>query len=197
METQSQLGSLARGGRGHRIPALVGIVGLALLGVVLVLWLRSGGTTEGRDGPTAPAFTLEATDGSRVSLADHRGERILLYFSEGVGCDACFFQMASLEQDMALLRDADIDDVLPIVVNPVGDVVPEIERFDLRTPWLIDADRSVSAGYGLLGAGMHADLPAHGFVLVDERGAIVWTRTYPSMHASAQQLVADMHAAGA
>jgi cytochrome oxidase Cu insertion factor (SCO1/SenC/PrrC family) len=36
-------------------------------------------------GEAAPDFSLPAADGSEVSLADHRGSAVLLYFSMGPG----------------------------------------------------------------------------------------------------------------
>lgn len=141
---------------------------------------------------SAPAFTLPASDGSQVSLADYRGQNVLLYFNEGVGCDACFYQMTSLEQDSKILAGAGISKVIPIAVNPMADVQATVTQFELKDPWLVDGDKSVSDAYGMLGTGMHADLPGHGFVLVAADGNIVWRMNYPSMYASAQQIVRDM-----
>jgi peroxiredoxin len=82
----------------------------------------------------APAFTLTSTAGTKVSLASYRGRAVVLYFSEGVGCDACFYQMRQLEQHAAQLRSAGIT-ILPIVMNPAGQVRQEIAAFGsaLRT----------------------------------------------------------------
>lgn len=38
-----------------------------------------------RVGEAAPNFSLPAADGGEVSLADHRGSSVLLYFSMGPG----------------------------------------------------------------------------------------------------------------
>jgi len=114
---------------------------------------------------------------------------VLLYFNEGVGCDACFYQMAELEKSGSALSDADLT-ILPIVMNPVQDTARVLQRFGLTTPYLIDAEGGVSRAYDMLGKGMHANLPGHGFVLIDETGQVRWKMEYPSMFVSADDLLA-------
>lgn len=136
----------------------------------------------------ASGFELPSTDGTTVSLADHRGHNVLLYFNEGVGCDACFYQQARIEAEQQRFDDAGLV-VLPVVVNPAQQVAPELERFGLTTPYLIDADRRVSAAYDTIGRGHHADLPGHSFVLVDGNGRLRWRLDEPSMFVEPQRLV--------
>lgn len=157
----------------------------------MLLYL-GGREPEGAIGSgTAPAFTLASTTGAAVSLADYRGRNVLLYFNEGVGCDACFYQMVELEQRADRLAAAGID-VVPIVANPAEAVIPELQRFGLSTPYLIDESTAVSQAYGMIGHGMHAGLPGHGFVLVDGDGQIRWTKEYPSMFVSANDLLSAL-----
>ena len=52
-----------------------------------------------------------------MSLASYRGRDVVLYFNEGVGCDACFYQMRQFEQNAAQLTKAGIT-ILPIVMDP-------------------------------------------------------------------------------
>lgn len=124
-------------------------------------------------------------------MADFRGKDVLLYFSEGVGCDTCFYQMRELDQNAAKVS-AEGFTILPIVVNPADQVQAELDRFGLTTPFLIDADGSVSDAYGVLGTGMHENLPGHSFILVDGSGQIAWRGDYPSMFVTTAQLLADI-----
>lgn len=165
--------------------AAVGVIGLVGL---LLYSSRSpqGGATEGRG---APGFRLASTAGGTVSLSDHRGHDVLLYFNEGVGCDACFYQMVELEQNGERMAEAGLT-VLPIVVNPAPDVRRELVRFGIRTPYLIDEGARISQAYGMLGKGMHAHLPGHGFVLVDGEGTVRWAMEYPTMFVSSDDLLA-------
>ena len=170
-------------------------VTVAVVGAVagmLFLGRSTGGGVQARDvGSQAPAFTLTSTSGGSVSLSAYRGLDVLLYFSEGVGCDACFYQMAELERDGQQLAAMGIT-VIPIAVNPASDVRREMARFGLRTPFLIDSGEAVSNAYGVVGTGMHENLPGHSFVLVDGSGRIRWRRDYPSMFVTVPQLIADM-----
>ena len=142
---------------------------------------------------TAPGFALRSTSGQTVSLASYRGHDVVLYFSEGVGCDACFYQMRQFEQNAAQLRAAGIT-IVPIVMNPASQVRPELATFGIRTPYLIDATGAVSRAYGVLGKGMHAGLPGHGFILIDSRGIERWYGEYPSMSLSPAGLIAQVRA---
>lgn len=171
-------------------------IGLALIAAVVAMLLASRAPrVEQASGAPAPAFILPTTGGGSVSLADFRGQDVLLYFSEGVGCDTCFYQMRELEQNAKKLSAEGLT-VLPIVVNPADQVRTELDRFGLRTPYLIDADASVSDAYAVLGTGMHGDLPGHSFILVDSSGHITWRGDYPSMFVKTNQLVSAIRSGG-
>ena len=160
------------------------------IGLVIGMVILGGGGPErgGAASGQAADFTLASTAGGSVSLSDYRGQDVLLYFNEGVGCDACFYQAAELEKNVDQLERRGLS-LLPIVMNPVEDTAAELQRFGLSTPYLFDADGSVTRAYGMLGKGMHADLPGHGFVLIDGTGQVRWKMEYPSMFVSARDLL--------
>ncbi len=139
----------------------------------------------------APAFTLTSTSGRQVSLSSFAGKNVLFYFSEGVGCDACFYQMVDIEKHLADFTAKDVT-VIPIVMNPAPQVVQEMSRFGLKTPFLIDTTGQVSSEYHVLGTGMHANLPGHSFVLVDSSGDLRWTQSYPSMYVSSKDILSTI-----
>ena len=132
------------------------------------------------DAHVAPPFTLATTAGTTVSLADYRGRNVLLYFNEGAGCDSCIMQMTEIEKQKQAFDAANIT-VLPIVMNTKAQILPEMARFGVSTPFLLD-NGSVSQAYGTLGKGvLHAGLPGHSFVLIDTNGVQRWYGEYPSM----------------
>lgn len=181
--------------RARRATLLWSAAALAAAGLITaaVLVTSSPGALQHNTVRTAPGFTLTATSGKTVSLASYRGRNVVLYFNEGAGCDACFYQMRQLEQHAAQLTRAGIT-ILPIVMNPASQIRPELASFGLHTPYLIDATGAVSRAYGVLGKGMHAGLPGHGFVLIDAHGTERWYGEYPSMYLSADGLIQQVHA---
>lgn len=171
------------------LAAIAAIAGL-IIATALSAGSGSGAAQNGTVRP-APGFTLTSTSGKTVSLASYRGHNVVLYFNEGVGCDACFYQMREFENHAAELTRAGIT-VVPIVMNPANQISAEMTAFGVHTPYLIDATGSVSAAYGVLGKGMHAGLPGHGFVLIDARGTERWYGEYPSMYLSTAGLIAQV-----
>ena len=138
----------------------------------------------------APDFTLTDTSGTQVSLAALRGKNVLLYFSEGAGCQACLVQMSQIEKDPAFAA-AGLT-VLPIVMNTKAQITADMAANGVRTPFLLD-DGSVSTAYGTIGKGMHAGLPGHSFVLIDKTGKQRWYGEYPSMWLSDTDLLKEVN----
>jgi peroxiredoxin len=177
----------------HRRAAIGWSIAVVVFAAVVTAMLLASRPTSSSTAGAAPSFTLQSTDGKTVSLADYRGKNVVLYFNEGVGCGACFYQMRDIEQHAADLANAGVT-VLPVVMNPADQVRQEMARYGLRTPYLIDADGSVSRAYGTIGKGMHAGLPGHSFVLIDKTGVKRWYGEYPSMYLPTAQLLQQVSA---
>lgn len=137
----------------------------------------------------APDFTLPDTDGNMVTLSSLRGHPVLLYFSEGAGCGSCISQMKAIEDEPGFAEQGIV--VLPIVMDPPDQIRAAMAYDGIATPFLMD-DGKVSKAYGTLGTGMHADLPGHGFVLIDAAGTQVWSGDYPSMWLAPTDLLAEV-----
>lgn len=160
-----------------------------LAGILTAMFLTS--RPESSDAVrTAPSFTLTRTDGTTASLSDYRGTNVLLYFSEGAGCQSCLVQMAEIEKRASAFEDLDVT-VLPIVMNSRKDIMKDMAANGVKTPFLLD-DGTVSEEYGTLGKGMHAGLPGHSFVLVDTEGRQRWYGEYPSMWLDPADLVDEV-----
>ena len=160
-----------------------------IIGIIVAIALITSQPTTSSDVRVAPDFTLPASDGSSVSLADFRGEPVVLYFNEGAGCDSCLLQMAEIEKDPAF-AEAGIT-VLPIVMNTADQINADRERLGVQAPFLLD-DGTVSAAYDTLGKGMHEGLPGHGFVLIDAEGNQLWHGNYPSMWLAPADLLKEV-----
>ncbi|MFJ9314296.1 peroxiredoxin family protein [Pimelobacter simplex] len=177
-------------GRRRRLRIMIGTASaLALVAAVTAMMLTS--RPESSDAiRTAPEFTLTDTDGSEHTLAQHRGENVLLYFSEGAGCQSCIVQMGEIEKQAAAFEKLDVT-VLPIVMNTREQITADVTANGVTTPFLLD-DGTVSEAYGTLGKGMHAGLPGHSFVLIDSQGRQRWYGEYPSMWLAPQDLLDEI-----
>ncbi len=163
-------------------------VTVAVIGIVAAMMLTSRQQTSSV-AKVAPDFTLTSTSGTQVSLGSLRGKNVLLYFSEGAGCQACLVQMSQIEKDPAFAA-AGLT-VLPIVMNTKDQIVADMAANGVRTPFLLD-DGTVSTEYGTIGKGMHAGLPGHSFVLIDKSGNQRWYGEYPSMWLSNADLLKEV-----
>jgi peroxiredoxin len=169
--------------------AIWGVVLVSLSGIVAAMLLTSTPQSSS-DVRTAPDFTLTDTSGAEHTLADHRGENVLLYFNEGAGCQSCIVQMGEIEKQAEAFADEDVT-VLPIVMNTREQILADMRLNGVKTPFLLD-DGTVSNAYGTLGKGMHAGLPGHSFVLIDDEGQQRWYGEYPSMWLDPRELLDEV-----
>ncbi|MFZ2625691.1 MAG: peroxiredoxin family protein [Propionibacterium sp.] len=168
----------ARKAKRRRLTRILTGVGVIVVAALVAFGLWSARATDTTASGQAPAFSLQTTAGTTVSLSDFRGKPVILYFNEGAGCGSCTQQMAQIEKNPGFAA-AGIT-VLPIVMNTADQIQPDLDTFGVKTPYLLD-DGTVSKAYDTLGKGMHEGLPGHGFVLIDANGVQRWQGDYPSM----------------
>lgn len=151
-------------------------------------------------GTSAPGFTLAASTGKQVSLADYRGKTVLLYFQEGLGCQPCWDQITDLEKQVDDLEAVGIDAVISITTDPVDLVTRKVSDMGLSTPVLSDPDLAVSKTYhtneyGMMGTSRNG----HSFLLVGPDGTVQWRADYGgapkyTMYVEVDTLLADLRA---
>jgi peroxiredoxin len=179
--------TVAKANRRRRSRLLLYGVVFAAVATLIAAMMWSARETSSTATRTAPDFTLTDTSGATVHLADYRGKNVVLYFSEGAGCQSCLLQMADIEHNAGTFTGANVT-VLPIVMNTTEQIKTDMARNGVKTPFLLD-DGTVSTAYGTLGKGMHAGLPGHSFVLIDTQGTQRWYGEYPSMYLSSTDLL--------
>lgn len=168
----------ARKAKRRRLTRILTGLGVIVVAALVAFGLWSARATDTTASGPAPAFSLQTTAGTTVSLSDYAGKPVILYFNEGAGCGSCTQQMAEIEKNPGF-AEAGIT-VLPIVMNTAEQIQPDLDTFGVTTPYLLD-DGTVSEAYDTLGKGMHEGLPGHGFVLIDGDGTQRWQGDYPSM----------------
>lgn len=177
--------------RTRRIRIALWASAFGIVAIVIAAMMWTARSTSSDQTRTAPDFTLTDTNGRQVHLADYRGHPVVLYFSEGAGCQSCLLQMAAIEKQVEAFRAEDVT-VLPIVMNSAAQIRTDMTANNVTTPFLIDTDGNVSRAYGTLGKGMHARLPGHSFVLIDANGTQKWYGEYPSMYLAPQELLSQI-----
>ena len=147
-------------------------------------------------GSSVPAFSKRNVETDRpISSKSVYGKKTLLFFSEGVMCQACFEQIKGLERFGAQLRNRGMQ-LISITPDTGGDLKQAISQYGITTPMISDDDRTMSEAFNTLGQGMHADTPGHAFVLID-KGKVLWYRDYwlppaGSMYVEPAKLLADI-----
>jgi thioredoxin-dependent peroxiredoxin len=132
-------------------------------------------TTRLAAGDKAPAFSLPDADGNKVSLADYKGRRVVVYFYPAASTPGCTKQACDFRDNLHDLNDAGID-----VVGISPDKPEKLAKFrdaeGLTFPLLSDPDRKVLAAWGAYGEKMMYGKTVTGVIrstfVVDEDGAI-------------------------
>jgi peroxiredoxin len=150
-------------------------------------------------GTPVPSFSeKDVVTGSAISSKSLSQGKTLLFFSEGVMCQACFQQIKGIEEVGAKLSERGIR-LISITPDSKDELQKAIAQYDIRTPMISDSDRNMSAAFNTLGKGMHGDTPGHAFVLMSH-GKVLWYRDYwlpptRAMYVEPQKILADMPAA--
>ena len=148
-------------------------------------------------GAKVPDFTAtNLITGREVSSAQIFNQRTLLFFSEGVSCQACLEQIQGLQQIGSALTKRGIH-LMSFTPDPPGILKQAAADYKITTPLISDSNDTISSAFNTLGLGMHATTPGHAFVLV-YRGRVRWYRDYwltnQEMYVSPSSLLAAIPA---
>ena len=98
-------------------------------------------------GAAAPDFTLPDQDGKDVSLAELRGETVVLYFYPRADTPGCTTQACGVRDRGADYKKAGAR-VLGVSPDTVEKVKKFADKFDLGFTLLADPDHAVADAYG-------------------------------------------------
>lgn len=126
-------------------------------------------------GDPAPDFTLPDADGNEVSLADHRGRKVIVYFYPAALTPGCTKQACDFTDNLQLLADAGYD-VIGISPDKPEKLAKFREKEQLRVALLADPDKKVLDAYGAFGEkklyGRTTVGVIRSTVIVDEEGKV-------------------------
>jgi peroxiredoxin Q/BCP len=101
-------------------------------------------------GDAAPDFTLPDSDGKPVSLADFRGQSVIVYFYPAAATPGCAKQACDFRDNLGELATAGYA-VLGISPDPQAKLATWVAAESLTFPMLSDADRAVMTAWGAYG----------------------------------------------
>ena len=101
-------------------------------------------------GDPAPEFTLPDADGNLVSLADHRGRRVIVYCYPAALTPGCTTQAVDFTASAGDLAEAGLD-IIGISPDPVDKLMRFREKENLGITLVSDPDKQVMQAYGAYG----------------------------------------------
>ena len=105
-----------------------------------------------KPGDKAPDFEALTTDGHKVSLADYRGKKLVLYFYPRDDTPGCTKQACSLRDNIAPIAEKGAA-VLGVSTQGIESHQAFTKKYNLNFPLLADTDGKVGRAYGVLGGG--------------------------------------------
>jgi peroxiredoxin Q/BCP len=99
-------------------------------------------------GSPAPDFTLDNQDGESVSLSDHRGHWVVLYFYPKADTPGCTVQACGVRDRDSEYARADAV-VLGVSPDSVAKLAKFAQKYGLAFTLLADVDHAVAESYGV------------------------------------------------
>ena len=140
-------------------------------------------------GQAAPAFSLPADDGSTISLADLKGQNVVIYFYPRDMTPGCTVEACGFRDSQAALRKLGA-----VVLGVSKDSVKTHQKFKVKEklnfPLLSDETGEMIAAYGSWGPktfmGRKFDGILRTTVLIDKNGKIakLWPKVDVKVHAA-------------
>ncbi|MEV7778704.1 thioredoxin-dependent thiol peroxidase [Kitasatospora sp. NPDC088351] len=126
-------------------------------------------------GDTAPAFSLPDADGTQVSLADHLGRKVIVYFYPAALTPGCTKQACDFTDNLEVFAGAGYD-----VIGISPDKPEKLGKFreaeNLKVTLLSDPEKAVLEAYGAFGEkklyGKTVTGVIRSTVIVDEQGKV-------------------------
>ncbi len=126
-------------------------------------------------GDKAPAFKLLDQDGNKVSLADYKGKKVVLYFYPAASSPGCTKEAWDFNGSLKAFEKAGYS-----VVGASPDSVEKIKKFSvsqkLKFPLLSDPELEVHKAYGAYGTkklyGREYQGVLRSTFVIDEKGKI-------------------------
>jgi peroxiredoxin Q/BCP len=133
-------------------------------------------------GDPAPALTLTLQDGKTVDLASLKGKQYVVYFYPKDDTPGCTVEAQGIRDQWEAFQKAGIQ-VFGVSMQDAASHTAFIEKHKLPFPLVVDADRKVTAAFGVPVRG--GEFAARQTFLVGTDGKIkqIWRDVTPAEHA--------------
>ena len=141
-------------------------------------------------GSAAPDFTLRDQDGQKVSLADFRGQTVVLVFYPADFSPVCTNQLSVYQEVLGELEDRGAR-LLGISVDSAYCHKAFRDQLNLALPLLADfhPKGEVAKAYGVWGEDY--GMAGRALVMVGPDGAVQWTHMSPPLEVPGANLIFD------
>ncbi|MCE3282604.1 MAG: thioredoxin-dependent thiol peroxidase [Chitinophagaceae bacterium] len=145
-----------------------------------------------KEGDKAPAFNGIDQDGKKVSLADFKGRKLVLFFYPEDDTPTCTIQACNLRDNYALLKKEGFE-VFGISPDDESSHRKFREKFSLPFTLIADPKHSIINKYGVWGPkllyGRHYEGLHRNTFVIDEKGIIRKIFLKPTNKKHAEQIV--------
>src|SRR6202050_3673573 len=100
-----------------------------------------------KEGDKAPTFTVATSGGGKISIADYKGQNVILYFYPKDDTPGCTKEACAFRDGFAQFRNAGLT-VLGCSVDSSDAHRAFIKKYNLPFSLLLDPDRKIATNYG-------------------------------------------------
>jgi thioredoxin-dependent peroxiredoxin len=140
-------------------------------------------------GDKAPTFTLQDSEGKKVSLSSFKGQRVIVYFYPRDDTPGCTKEACQFNDNLAQFQAAGVP-VVGISPDSTASHVKFRNKYGLKFALLSDPTKATMEAYGAYGEKMMYGKPVTGVIrstfLIDEKGKIAkaWYSVKADGHAA-------------
>jgi len=148
-----------------------------------------------KEGDKAPSFTGTDQDGRRISLADYKGKKLVLYFYSEAGSPTCTIESCNLRDNYGLLKKKGFE-VLGVSPDDEKTQKKFEIKYKLPFPLIADAENKITDSYGVHDMKKLFGREYMGILrttfIIDEKGIIKKIFHKPKNKAHAQEILTAM-----
>ena len=145
-----------------------------------------------KEGDKAPVFTGNDQDGKKISLADYKGKKLILYFYSEAGSPTCTIESCNLRDNYTLLKKNGFE---VVGISPDNETKQKKfeQKYKLPFPLIADQENKITDLYGVhemkkLFGREYMGILRTTFI-IDEKGMIIKMFTKPKNKAHAEEIL--------